>query len=1037
MSSKNISAIILGAGKDLENKNSKESLTPISLIEDQYGESVLKWNINSLMSNNIDKIRFVGGYEIEKIGRKFPNLEFVYNALWDKTGVLESLYQARKFLNGPVLISYGDIVYSKDVVNNLIKNKHKGVVLGYEKKNYSLESSSNKVVKKNIVSVKNRELLDIGFLPANSKMTGEFIGLVFFNTEAASFIRNFFEVDYLNFRDKNFQQSKNIQDAYLTDLLRHLLTNKVSINCVDVKNDWQEINNQRSLVNFVIGTKSETLSRLKSVLNKSKLCDQFTFNINEWNKNRKTLINSINKKFSNSKIAVRSSSFLEDSFSKSNAGAFESILNIDSKNFTLIERSIDKVIASYSIGGKVSDDHQVLIQNMVEDVYMSGVVFTKDMETGAPYYIISYDNTSSRTDTVTSGSGSDIKTLMINKFIDHSDIPTEFFPLIQSIIEIEDATGYESLDIEFAINNHNEIYILQVRPIVSLTDKLIVGNNKEVLNNLSNHLSKKFTPTPNLFGKSTIYADMPDWNPAEMIGSQPKPLAYSMYDYLITEKAWRLSRESIGYFNPKSTKLMTNLLGHPFIDVRASFNNLTPADLPKKLFEKLINYYLDVFKSNPDKHDKVEFEILFTCLDFSFDKRSELLIQNRFSKNEIKIIKQSLFNLTDGIISGTVSPINKLVKIFDEHSINRKKILNDYSKNKDWPITIKLLLDNCVKNGTIPFSILARYAFIANSLLRSLVETDILSYERLNVFLNSINTVATDLVNDVFKLKTAKIKKSSFLKKYGHLRPGTYDITSKTYKENYDYYFNQNNNSKINTRNKKFILSKIEKVKLDNIIKKNNFSFNANQLIDFSISAISMREYGKFEFTKSIANIFDIIDDFGSTINLTKEDLSFLNIYDFINILENFNSNELENILKNTIKTNKEIYERNKLAYLPHIIMDVHDVNIINIPNSRPNFVTTGKVSADTVFIGNINDSINLDGKIVLIEGADPGFDWIFAHNIVGLITKYGGSASHMTIRANEFNLPSAIGCGENLFSKIVKGKMVELNCAEKYINVN
>ena len=665
MLNNNISAIILGAGKDLEKKNSKDYLTPISLIEDQFGESVLKWTLNSLTSNKIDKIRFVGGYEIEKIGREFPNLEFVYNALWDKTGVLESLYHARKFLNGPVLISYGDIVYTKDVVNNLINYQSAGISIAYEKKKYKNESSSKKVIKKNIVSVKDDQLMDIGFLPANSSMSGEFIGLAFFNKDAESFIRDFFENDYLELRDKNFQQSKNIQDGYLTDLLRYILLNKIKINCVDIKNNWREINDHRSLVKFVIGTKSETLSRLKTVLKKSKLCDQFTFNIGQWEKNKKGIINSLIKTFSNTKIAIRSSSFFEDSFSKSNAGAFQSVLNIDLKNKKLVEKSINKVIASYSTADKVSDEHQVLIQNMVYDVYMSGVVFTKDMETGAPYYVISYDNTTSRTDTVTSGSGVDIKTLMINKSINLSEIPIEFLSLIQSVKEIEDATGYESLDIEFAINNQNEIYILQVRPIVSLTDKLIVSNNEKSLNNLSIYLNKKFSPTHNMFGKSTIYADMPDWNPAEMIGSQPKPLAYSMYDYLITEKAWRLARESIGYYNPKSAKLMTNLLGHPFIDVRASFNNLTPATLPSKLFEKLINYYLDVFKKNPDKHDKVEFEILFTCLDFSFHEKSKSLKQNGFSSNEINLIKTSLFELTNNIVSGSVSPINKVKKMFE------------------------------------------------------------------------------------------------------------------------------------------------------------------------------------------------------------------------------------------------------------------------------------------------------------------------------------------------------------------------------------
>ena len=31
------------------------------------------------------------------------------------------------------------------------------------------------------------------------------------------------------------------------------------------------------------------------------------------------------------------------------------------------------------------------------------------------------------------------------------------------------------------------------------------------------------------------------------------------------------------------------------------------------------------------------------------------------------------------------------------------------------------------------------------------------------------------------------------------------------------------------------------------------------------------------------------------------------------------------------------------------------------------------------------------NNKIILIENADPGFDWLFNFNIKGLITKFGG----------------------------------------------
>ena len=47
------------------------------------------------------------------------------------------------------------------------------------------------------------------------------------------------------------------------------------------------------------------------------------------------------------------------------------------------------------------------------------------------------------------------------------------------------------------------------------------------------------------------------------------------------------------------------------------------------------------------------------------------------------------------------------------------------------------------------------------------------------------------------------------------------------------------------------------------------------------------------------------------------------------------------------------------------------------------------------------------------IENADPGFDFIFSHNIKGLITAFGGPNSHMSIRCNEFGIPAAIGIGE------------------------
>ena len=114
---------------------------------------------------------------------------------------------------------------------------------------------------------------------------------------------------------------------------------------------------------------------------------------------------------------------------------------------------------------------------------------------------------------------------------------------------------------------------------------------------------------------------------------------------------------------------------------------------------------------------------------------------------------------------------------------------------------------------------------------------------------------------------------------------------------------------------------------------------------------------------------------------------------------------------------------------------DCSGVYVIPFQVSHPNFITSEKVSANSFYLGFNHISQNLDGKIVLIENADPGYDWIFAQNIKGLVTKYGGANSHMAIRCAEFGIPAAIGCGEQRFDLLVKSTKLTLDCAVGLVN--
>ena len=60
--------------------------------------------------------------------------------------------------------------------------------------------------------------------------------------------------------------------------------------------------------------------------------------------------------------------------------------------------------------------------------------------------------------------------------------------------------------------------------------------------------------------------------------------------------------------------------------------------------------------------------------------------------------------------------------------------------------------------------------------------------------MNSISTPVSEFQNDLFNLKNKTITKNNFLKKYGHLRPGTYDITVNRYDKTPEFLKNLNVN---------------------------------------------------------------------------------------------------------------------------------------------------------------------------------------------------------------------------------------------------
>jgi phosphohistidine swiveling domain-containing protein len=282
-------------------------------------------------------------------------------------------------------------------------------------------------------------------------------------------------------------------------------------------------------------------------------------------------------------------------------------------------------------------------------------------------------------------------------------------------------------------------------------------------------------------------------------------------------------------------------------------------------------------------------------------------------------------------------------------------------------------------------------------------------------------------------LQKGLLSEREFMNEYGHLRPGTYDIKSKRYDQVKDLYKDNDFTNSKNSRNN-FELSYMQKKQINSLLKESGFdNFFADDLIDYVRQSISGREYGKFVFTRSISDMLELIAEFAKFNGLDRDDASHIPLNTLLSACDNGNVNDF---LKRISKKEADKYYTNLAIRLPQLIYDASGVYVVPFQVSHPNFITSGSITAQCIVLDPSVVSVSLKDKIVIIEGADPGYDWIFTHQIAGLITKYGGSNSHMAIRCAEFNIPAAIGCGDQKFQGLLNSKHVQLDCAAGLINI-
>jgi phosphohistidine swiveling domain-containing protein len=223
---------------------------------------------------------------------------------------------------------------------------------------------------------------------------------------------------------------------------------------------------------------------------------------------------------------------------------------------------------------------------------------------------------------------------------------------------------------------------------------------------------------------------------------------------------------------------------------------------------------------------------------------------------------------------------------------------------------------------------------------------------------------------------------------------------------------------------------------IERLLREADLPGDATAFVAFVRAAIAARERLKFEFMKDLDLVLETAVELGGELGLGRDDLSFVHVDDLLRFATDSPDGASGARLRRVAGQSRKRFALTTALRLPDLIGTETDVVVMRAAAGTPNFVTAGLVTGPIVALDDDPSaaSAGLDGAIVAIRAADPGFDWIFSHRIAGLVTQYGGIGSHMAIRAAEFGLPAAIGCGETIFEMVRTAAAIELDCANRGI---
>jgi len=206
------------------------------------GKTLLQRQIQAYNDSGIKKISLIRGYQKEKINYK--GLHYYENPDYEHNNILNSLFYAEEELDGHVVISYSDILFESQVVQRLLQSDHDiSIVVDIDWRGYYDGRVDHPIEEaENVIFDANNNVIQIGKIVADEyDVHGEFIGMMRLTPKGAAIFKKHFHQAKDLYNGKPFKRAAEFRNAYLTDMIQHMVDLGVPVHCVIIERGWKEI----------------------------------------------------------------------------------------------------------------------------------------------------------------------------------------------------------------------------------------------------------------------------------------------------------------------------------------------------------------------------------------------------------------------------------------------------------------------------------------------------------------------------------------------------------------------------------------------------------------------------------------------------------------------------------------------------------------------------------------------------------------------------------------------------------------------------